>query len=229
MYSQLQKGSSFQAADKSVNPATDEQPSQESHSNAGKDSLSLSPDAKKIAEQQAESGISQEKGTDQKPLTEEELLKVTELQQRDTEVRTHEQAHLSAAGAYASGGASFSFTTGPNGKRYATSGEVPIDMSKEDTPEATILKMQTVRRAALAPASPSSADRSIAAQASSKELQARKELQNQEDSSSEAAPAQGYETAEKNTDKNSASVAAVSDYRRTAMASAYQAMAALAN
>ena len=229
IYSQIQRGSFFQTADKSVTPATDEQSSQESHSNAYQDSLSLSPDGKNIAEQQAESGINQEKGTDQKPQTEEELLKVTELQQRDTEVRTHEQAHLSAAGAYASGGASFSFTTGPNGKRYATGGEVPIDMSKEDTPEATLLKMQTIRRAALAPASPSSADRTIAAQASSKELQARKELQNQEDSSSKATPAQGSETAEKSTDKNSANVAAISDYSRTAMASAYQAMAALAN
>ena len=229
MYSQIQRGSSFQAVDKSVTPSTDKQSSQGSHSNAYQDSLSLSPDGKNIAEKQAGTGIDQEKGTDQKPLTEEELLKVTELQQRDTEVRTHEQAHLSAAGAYASGGASFSFTTGPNGKRYATGGEVPIDMAKEDTPEATILKMQTVRRAALAPASPSSADRAIAAQASSKELQARKELQNQEDISSEAPPAQGSETAKKSTDKNSANVAAVSDYSRTAMTSAYQAMAALAS
>ncbi len=229
VYSQIQRGSSFRPAENSVTPRTDEQAPAKSDSNSYQDYLSLSPDGENVVEQRAGAGISQEKGTDQKPLTEEELLIVTELQQRDVEVRSHEQAHLSAAGAYASGGASFSFTTGPNGKRYATGGEVPIDISKEDTPEATILKMQTVRRAALAPASPSSADRAIAAQASSKELQARKELQNQEKKPSETVPAQGAETAEKRPNENRTNVTAVSDYSRTVMASAYQAMAALAN
>ncbi len=115
----------------------------------------------------------------EKNLTLEELKTTVELQKRDTEVRTHEQAHLSAAGQYAAGGASFSYVTGPDGKRYANGGEVPIDMSKEKTPEATIQKMRTVRRAALAPANPSGADRSIAAQASSMETAAMKELQTQ--------------------------------------------------
>ncbi len=106
-----------------------------------------------------------------------ELKEIQQLKKRDTEVRAHEQAHLSAAGQYAAGGASFSYKTGPNGQRYAVGGEVPIDMSKEATPEETLIKMSAIQRAALAPASPSSADRRIAAQASLKESQARSELQ----------------------------------------------------
>jgi hypothetical protein len=48
-------------------------------------------------------------------------------------------------------------------------------MSPERTPEATIHKMQQVRRAALAPAEPSGTDRAAAAQASQIEARARME------------------------------------------------------
>ncbi len=229
IYSQIQRASSFYSAGKPDNPPTHSPESEKSHSSSYQDALSLSPAGKEIAKQQASNGVNHEKGADQKPLTDEEILRLTELKQRDTEVRTHEQAHLSAAGAYASGGASFSFTTGSNGKRYATGGEVPIDMSKEDTPAATILKMQTVRRAALAPANPSSADRAIAAQASAKESQARKELQALESTPSNAAPEQESETAETSNKKSSETVTEPSDYSRKAMASAYQTMATLAS
>lgn len=95
-----------------------------------------------------------------------DVQETQKLQKRDAEVRAHEQAHLSNAGQYAAGGASFSYETGPNGKRYAVGGEVPIDLSKEKDPQATLAKMTQVRRAALAPASPSAADRNIAARAS---------------------------------------------------------------
>lgn len=109
-------------------------------------------------------------------LSQEELTKLNKLKARDTEVRAHEQAHLSAAGGYATGGASFTLQKGPDGNSYAVGGEVGIDLSKESDPSATIQKMQTVKRAALAPASPSSTDRQVAAQASVKEAQARQEL-----------------------------------------------------
>ena len=62
---------------------------------------------------------------------------------------------------------------------YAVGGEVKIDTSRENDPEATIRKMQKVRRAALAPSQPSSTDRSVAAQASQIEAQARTELTQQ--------------------------------------------------
>ena len=54
---------------------------------------------------------------------------------------------------------------------------MPIDVSREKTPEETIQKMRTVRRAAMAPASPSPADRSIAAAATAQEAQAMQEMQ----------------------------------------------------
>ena len=106
----------------------------------------------------------------------QQLKELQTLQTRDKEVRAHEKAHLAAAGQYAKGGASFSFKKGPDGNSYAVGGEVGIDVGKEQSPEATIAKMQIVKRAALAPATPSSADRKIAAQAVIKEADANKEL-----------------------------------------------------
>ncbi|MFW2366998.1 MAG: putative metalloprotease CJM1_0395 family protein [Desulforhopalus sp.] len=106
----------------------------------------------------------------------EDLAKLEKLKLRDSEVRRHEQAHLSAAGRFARGGVSYSYEKGPDGVAYATGGEVGIDVSKASSPEATITKMQAVKRAALAPQNPSAADRRIASHASMKEAQARKEL-----------------------------------------------------
>jgi hypothetical protein len=112
-------------------------------------------------------------------ITEVEEKMVRQLKERDQEVKAHEMAHLVSAGQYASGGPSYSYQQGPDGRRYAVGGEVPIDIGKEQTPEETIQKMQIVKRAAMAPANPSSADRSIAANAASTENQARRELQNE--------------------------------------------------
>lgn len=118
-----------------------------------------------------------------------------QLKKRDREVRAHEQAHLGALGAYRSGGASFQFETGPDGQRYAVSGEVPVDVSEGRTPEETIRKMQTIRRAALAPADPSGADRQVAAQASQIEAQARSELAKPaEESEKSGAPSEASAT-----------------------------------
>ncbi len=102
--------------------------------------------------------------------------RIAELKKRDREVREHEQAHLSAAGSLASGGASLTYETGPDGKQYATGGEVSIDASPGRTPEETVGKAKTVRRAALAPRDPSPQDRKIAAAASQMEARAHAEL-----------------------------------------------------
>lgn len=109
-------------------------------------------------------------------LDRQEMQELQKLTKRDAEVRIHEQAHLSAAGQFARGGASFTYQRGPDGVSYAVGGEVGIDVGKEATPEATIAKMRIIKRAALAPADPSAADRSIAAQAAVKESQARQEV-----------------------------------------------------
>lgn len=102
---------------------------------------------------------------------------IAQLRQRDREVRAHEMAHLLAAGPHARGGAQFTYETGPDGKRYAVEGAVPIDVSSvPGDPQATLQKATTIRRAALAPAHPSSADMAIAAKASAMMTQARQEL-----------------------------------------------------
>jgi hypothetical protein len=86
------------------------------------------------------------------------------LQARDREVRAHESAHKAVGGSLA-GGVSFSYQTGPDGRRYAVGGEVSIDTGSEREPQATIAKMRQVIAAALAPAQPSSQDRAVAASA----------------------------------------------------------------
>ena len=96
--------------------------------------------------------------------------------ERDLEVRKHEQAHQMAGGEHA-GSPSYQFSHGPDGKRYATGGEVAIDIGAiPGDPAATLAKMQQVRAAALAPAEPSSQDLSVARAATAKEALARKEL-----------------------------------------------------
>ncbi|MBL4666153.1 MAG: hypothetical protein JKY04_02155 [Sneathiella sp.] len=109
-------------------------------------------------------------------LTEAEQVLVDNLQERDTEVRAHEQAHASTGGAYA-GSPTYEYETGPDGRQYAIGGEVSIDTSPiAGDPSATISKMETIIRAALAPAEPSGQDRSVAATASKLKLEAQAEL-----------------------------------------------------
>ena len=109
--------------------------------------------------------------------TRQELKEISELKSRDTEVKAHEQAHIAAGGKYVRSGAHYEYQTGPDGNKYAVGGEVNIDTSKESgDPQGTITKMQTVIRAALAPAEPSAQDRSVAAQAEKTEMEAQSEL-----------------------------------------------------
>lgn len=103
-------------------------------------------------------------------------LEITDLVQRDREVRTHEQAHAAVGGQHA-GSPTYSFKRGPDGQRYAVSGEVGIDTSPvPNDPEATLRKMEIVLRAALAPIEPSAQDLRVAALAQAQAAQARVEL-----------------------------------------------------
>jgi len=111
----------------------------------------------------------------QTELSPQQQAAVRQLETADREVRQHEQAHLAAAGGYARSGASYMYTTGPDGKRYATGGEVSIDVSTARTPQATIQKMETVKRAAVAPSNPSAQDRAVYAEAQQIEIQAQQE------------------------------------------------------
>jgi len=131
------------------------------------------------------------------PLTDQEQRRLDEMKQRDAEVRAHEQAHVAAAGRYFRGGPTYQTEKGPDGRDYVVAGSVSIDSDPiPGDPEATIAKMQQVRRAALAPAEPSSTDRRVAAQASRAEASARQELaeqrveeQKQGEGTPDAAPA----------------------------------------
>ena len=98
------------------------------------------------------------------------------LKKRDQEVKAHENAHMSAGAGVVQGGATYQYQRGSDGRMYAVGGEVKIDTSRERNPEDTIRKMQQVKKAALSPSQPSAQDRSVAAQASQIEAEARAEL-----------------------------------------------------
>jgi hypothetical protein len=110
-------------------------------------------------------------------LTQAELQLVMELEQRDTEVRNHEMAHIAAGGSLITSGASFTYQRGPDGINYAVGGEVGIDTSEiPGDPKATAQKMRRVRNAAMAPASPSSQDLKVASKAAALAAKASSEL-----------------------------------------------------
>lgn len=116
-------------------------------------------------------------GSDSLELSAEAQKKVAELKQVDQRVRAHEAAHMAAGGGLVRGGASFSYSRGPDGKTYAVAGEVSIDASAvPDDPAATLRKAQQVVAAALAPADPSPQDRKVAASAGAMAAEAASEL-----------------------------------------------------
>ena len=105
---------------------------------------------------------------------------VAALKVTDRKVRQHEQAHLAAAGPYAIGGPSYTFSVGPDGALYATGGEVSMDVAPDPSdPQKTIEKERTVEAAANAPANPSAQDRRVAAQAAAMEQAAERQLDQQ--------------------------------------------------
>lgn len=114
-----------------------------------------------IAEDEESGNAAQGPGKD---LNEEEQRQVQEMKDRDREVRTHEQAHVSAAAGLA-GTPVYDYQTGPDGKRYAVGGHVDIQRGGSSDPEKALQEAETVKRAALAPASPSSTDRAVASKA----------------------------------------------------------------
>lgn len=141
--------------------------------------------------------------TGEKVLTEEEQKQVEELKARDTEVKTHEQAHIAAGGSYVRGGASYDYQTGPDGKKYAVGGEVSIDTSAvEGDPQATINKAQVILKAALAPAEPSGQDKAVASQARQMMANARKELMSEKISTNSESTTAATTTENSTTETN---------------------------
>lgn len=108
--------------------------------------------------------------------TEAELKLISDLKMRDAEVNAHERAHAAVGGQH-TGTPSYSYKTGPDGVKYAVSGEVSIDISRvPGDPQATLQKAQQIKAAALAPAEPSGQDRKVAAKAEQMASQARSDI-----------------------------------------------------
>ncbi len=136
----------------------------------------------------------QGEASDARGLTEEERQDVEQLQKRDREVRRHEQAHANAGGPYA-GQPSYEYVSGPDGKQYAVAGHVSIDTgSVSGNPKATIRKMATVKRAALAPMEPSSRHRAVAAAAEQAKREAKLELRQRKAEEAAAREARGQDS-----------------------------------
>lgn len=115
------------------------------------------------------------------PQTGEDMKIASEIRRLinwENHVKQHEQAHMSVGGDLA-GGASYSYTTGPDGKRYISGGEVSISIPSSDKPEEMIRILERVKRAALAPADPSAQDIKTASMAASRQSAAYVQLARQ--------------------------------------------------
>lgn len=113
---------------------------------------------------------------DRVELTDESRAKMKAIER---DVIAHEAAHKAVGGQNA-GPVSYTYATAPDGTRYIVGGEVSISAPEGRTPEETIQIMEQVKRAALAPGSPSPQDIQVAAAASAAQMRARAEMAKQE-------------------------------------------------
>lgn len=140
----------------------------------------------RVMERNGERGNEEQQGQDKGEAESEDgedsasESELRELKQRDREVRQHEQTHAAIGGAFAST-PSYEFQRGPDGRQYAVGGQVNIDITPiPGDPQATLQKMQVVRRAAMAPAQPSAADRQVAQEADNRAREARSEIREEQ-------------------------------------------------
>ena len=147
-------------------------------STAGISELGLSRLVRYALQARLKSGVVNEKSlaSGKTVLTSGEEQLLARLRQTDRAVRAHEAAHLAVGADLVRGGATFTYATGPDRKRYAVAGEVAIDTSPGRTPQETIPKAQHIRATALAPVDPSPQDRAVSSAASRMESQARSDL-----------------------------------------------------
>lgn len=127
--------------------------------------------ARAAIESAEEPATSDAEGAEEEPaagLTDAELEAVARLADRDREVRSQEMAQVIAGRPWA-GPPVYMYQMGPDGRRYAIGGFVPIDVSPvEGDPQATASKMRVVSDAALVSPGASAADRRVAAIAQAK-------------------------------------------------------------
>lgn len=114
-------------------------------------------------------------------MTEAAGQRLRELQERDGEVRAHEELHVREGGQWVRGGIHYDFEVGADGRHYAVGGHVNIDAEEiHGDPKATVAKMRQVRRSALAPGDPSDQDLRVAALADARESKAQAQLLEQD-------------------------------------------------
>ena len=148
----------------------------EQNSSVDESSVNTEPQTSNSQDDSAEQQVEQQVKDKQQQIEQAEIKQIDQLAQRDTEVKTHEQAHAAVGGSLAQS-PSYQYEKGPDGRRYAVDGEVNIDVSTVDgDAQATLTKMQKVYAAAMAPVQPSMADIRVAAQALQNMNEAKKEL-----------------------------------------------------
>lgn len=162
---------------------------------AGGEQAAATGEAERLRVQQQAEQKAQAKAQQQ------EQSAIAQLAARDAEVRMHERAHSSVGGQLA-GAPSYRLVRGPDGKSYATAGEVSIDISAvPNDPEATLIKAERVMRAALAPAEPSPQDLAVAASAAQLMAEARAEI-----AARKAQPSEGEDEGQEKDEPSVASV-----------------------
>ncbi|MDH5391580.1 MAG: putative metalloprotease CJM1_0395 family protein [Gammaproteobacteria bacterium] len=146
-------------------------------SNSVKSSSDASGSASSYEEKAASTEPSATEKREEKQHQQAEASQIQKLQSRDREVRSHEAAHIAAGGQHVTSGASFTYQRGPDGRLYAVGGEVSISTSAVPAdPQATLAKAEVIRRAALAPADPSSQDLRVASDATRMASRARVDI-----------------------------------------------------
>ena len=108
---------------------------------------------------------------------------IARLQQTEREVIAHENAHKAAAGRFG-GPIQYTYTTGPDGKRYITGGSVSINTPATNDPEEALRNANQVMNAALATGSPSGQDIAVAAGAAAMASKAKAQIFSGEDGKS---------------------------------------------
>jgi hypothetical protein len=119
---------------------------------------------------------------------------VAELKRTEREVIAHETAHKAAAGRFG-GPVVYSYTTGPDGKRYISGGSVQVHTPATSDPEEALRNARQVMSAALAPGDPSGPDLAVAANAAAIASSARADI------ASESAPDAATQIPEKSAKK----------------------------
>ncbi|TLD85107.1 hypothetical protein LS70_000710 [Helicobacter sp. MIT 11-5569] len=147
------------------------------------------------------------------PLEPKDEQYIRELESIDRNVRAHEAAHIAAGAGVVTGGASFSYTRGPDGKMYATAGEVPIAMKEGRTPEETIQNARQIVAAAMAPSDPSPQDYKVAASAAQMESSARSEQASEKAKEVEEALKKQEESQDNFKEQDKESVSQETDFR----------------